>query len=265
MGDARALLPTLAAASVDFVATDPPYNVQLPMTMAGGKLAETHANRRTDYAMVATSPRTSPTSPTTPAYLDAMSEVLCEVHRVLRPGRYAVLIVRDAYQDGRYLFTAADLAARGAAAGLVPKGDITWYQAGTRLRPYGYPRSFVPNIVHQHILVLRKAPEPRAARPKAGRPLGLAELPAVLVVGAASRPRTRRASGRRRPAVQLSAAAVDESITTSPSVILCSQPSRPSGHRTRQYVPRFSSRTTSSPSSRTRSRCPGPRRDARAG
>ena len=39
--------------------------------------------------------------------------------------------------------------------GFVTKGDLIWYQAGTRLRPYGYPRSFVPNIVHQHILVLR--------------------------------------------------------------------------------------------------------------
>ena len=31
------------------------------------------------------------------------------------------------------------------------------YQAGTRLRPYGYPKVFVPNIAHQHILVLRNA------------------------------------------------------------------------------------------------------------
>ena len=69
--------------------------------------------------------------------------------------------MRDAYQDGRYLFTAADLAARAEAVGLVPKGDIAWYQAGTRLRPYGYPRSFVPNIAHQHIVVLRKPPSPR--------------------------------------------------------------------------------------------------------
>jgi hypothetical protein len=92
------------------------------------------------------------------AFLDAMSEVLGEVHRVLRPGRYAVLIVRDAYQDGRYVFTASDLAARASDVGLVPKGDIAWYQAGTRLRPYGYPRSFVPNIAHQHIVVLRKPP-----------------------------------------------------------------------------------------------------------
>ena len=82
--------------------------------------------------------------------------VLAEVRRVLRPGRYAVVIVRDAYQGGRYIFTGADLAARATAEGLVVKGDLIWYQAGARLRPYGYPRSFVPNIVHQHILVLRR-------------------------------------------------------------------------------------------------------------
>src|SRR3954470_24647381 len=42
IGDALALLPTIAPDSIDFVATDPPYNLQLPMTMAGGPLAETH-------------------------------------------------------------------------------------------------------------------------------------------------------------------------------------------------------------------------------
>jgi len=62
------------------------------------------------------------------------------------------------------VFTGSDLAARAAAVGLVPKGDVIWYQAGTRLRPYGYPRAFVPNIVHQHILVLRKEREPVARK-----------------------------------------------------------------------------------------------------
>ncbi len=161
IGDARLLLPGIATDSVDLVATDPPYNVQLRMTMAGGRLAETHANRRTDYAMVSDEAGDLANLPDYPAFLDAMGEVLGEVHRVLRPGRYAVLIVRDAYQEGRYLFTAADLASRASAAGLVPKGDIAWYQAGTRLRPYGYPHSFVPNIAHQHIVVLRKPPTGR--------------------------------------------------------------------------------------------------------
>lgn len=164
VGDARDLLRAVPDASVDFVATDPPYNVQLPMTMAGGALAKAHANRRTDYAMVSDLPGDLANLPDYGAFLDAMGGVLAEVQRVLRPGRYAVVIVRDAYHDGRYLFTAADLAARADARGLVPKGDIAWYQAGTRLRPYGYPRAFVPNIAHQHIVVLRKAPERAAGR-----------------------------------------------------------------------------------------------------
>jgi DNA modification methylase len=158
LGDARLLLPEIPEGSVDFVATDPPYNVQLPMTMAGGRLAEAHANRRTGYAMVSDLAGDLANLPDYPAFLDAMGGIFAEVQRVLRPGRYAALIVRDAYQGGRYLFTASDLAGRAAEAGLVPKGDIAWYQAGTRLRPYGYPRAFVPNIAHQHIVVLRKPP-----------------------------------------------------------------------------------------------------------
>ena len=155
-GDAIAVLPGLAEGSVDFVATDPPYNVQLPLTMAGGSMAATHANRRTDYAMITDDPADLANSPDYATFLDRMEVILGECRRVLRPGRYACVIVRDAYQDGRYVFTGADLAARAERVGLVPKGDLIWYQAGTRLRPYGYPNAFVPNIAHQHILVLRR-------------------------------------------------------------------------------------------------------------
>ncbi|MDQ2966172.1 MAG: hypothetical protein M3R57_10025 [Chloroflexota bacterium] len=159
-GDALAILPTLDSGSIDFVATDPPYNIQLPITMSGGKLAEAHANRRTDYAMVTDDPADIANAPDYPAYLDRMGAVLRELRRVLKPSRYAVLIVRDAYQAGRYVFTGADLAARATEAGFVVKGDLIWYQAGTRLRPYGYPKVFVPNIAHQHILVLRREVAP---------------------------------------------------------------------------------------------------------
>ncbi len=208
LGDAQELLPALDDASVDFIATDPPYNIQLPLTMAGGALAETHANRRTDYAMISASDRDLANAPDYatfldrmegvlgelirilrpgryavvivrdayqegryqfvgsdlanaadyPSFLDAMGRLFGELTRVLRPGRYALVIVRDAYQNGRYQFVGADLAGRAGDAGLVPKGDLIWHQAGTRLRPYGYPRVFVPNIAHQHILVLRREP-----------------------------------------------------------------------------------------------------------
>jgi DNA modification methylase len=164
VGDALEILPTLADASVDMVATDPPYNIQLPLTMAGGVLAETHANRRTDYAMVSDAPADLANAPDYPAFLERMGEVFGELVRVLRPGRYAVVIVRDAYQGGRYQFVGADLAGRAEAVGLIPKGDLIWHQAGTRLRPYGYPRSFVPNIAHQHIVILRREPERQVRR-----------------------------------------------------------------------------------------------------
>jgi DNA modification methylase len=156
LGDALAVLPTLPPDSVDFIATDPPYNMQLPLTMAGGPLAERHANRRTDYAMVTDDPADVANAPSYEAFLDHMARALAELHRVLRPGRYATLVIRDAYQQGRYRFTAADVAGRAAGVGFVVKGDLIWYQAGTRLRPYGYPKVFVPNIAHQHIIVLRK-------------------------------------------------------------------------------------------------------------
>ena len=163
VGDALTLLPEIADESIDFIATDPPYNVQLPMTMAGGVLAEAHANRRTDYAMITEDPADLANLPDYAAFLDRMTEVLAQLHRVLRERRYAVLILRDAYQDGRYVFTGSDLAARAAGVGFVPKGDIVWYQAGTRLRPYGYPSGYVPNIVHQHMIILRRE-APRRGR-----------------------------------------------------------------------------------------------------
>ncbi len=155
VGDATQLIEDLGDASVDLVATDPPYNPQLKVTMSGGPLAERFANRRTDYAMITDDPADLANSATYAEYLQRMGALFGQLRRVLRVRRYAVVIVRDVYQDGRYRFVASDLAARAEPHGLVPKGDLIWYQAGTRLRPYGYPHAFVPNIVHQHILVLR--------------------------------------------------------------------------------------------------------------
>jgi DNA modification methylase len=155
VGDAVELLRGVETGSVDFVASDPPYNPQLKVTMAGGKLAAAHANRRTDYSMVSDLPGDLANSASYEEFLERIESVFRELRRVLKDGRYATIIVRDAYQDSRYRFTGSDIAARAEQVGFVTKGDLIWYQAGTRLRPYGYPRGFVPNIVHQHILVFR--------------------------------------------------------------------------------------------------------------
>ena len=166
VGDALEILRDggrLPDGSFDFVATDPPYNVHLERTMCDGRYDATHANRRTDYDMRSDDPRDLANLGTYDRYLDAMQDAFAGMLRVLRPGGYVALIVRNAYQDGEYLFTHVDLARRAKAAGLVPKGEIVWYQTGSRLRPYGYPNAFVPNIAHQFIVILQK---PRGKKPR---------------------------------------------------------------------------------------------------
>jgi hypothetical protein len=85
-----------------------------------------------------------------------MSDVAARLLPVLRPGGYCAVIIRDSYQQGRYVFATAELAQRFERAGFVLKGVKVWYGTGSRVRPYGYPSAYVPNIVHQNILILRR-------------------------------------------------------------------------------------------------------------
>ena len=168
IGDCREVLrdrERFADESVDYVLTDPPYNVHLPQTMSNApRYRERHANRRTDYNMRSDAAGDLANLGSYADYLAAMQEVLGLCYRVLRSGRYLTLIIRNAYQDGRYTFTHAEVAQRAEQAGFVTKGEHVWYQAGTRLRPYGYPFSYVPNIAHQHIVTFRKPPRRNSPR-----------------------------------------------------------------------------------------------------
>ncbi|HEU5318663.1 MAG TPA: DNA methyltransferase [Chloroflexota bacterium] len=174
VGDARELLADRQCfpdESFDFICTDPPYNVHLPQTMSGdGRYA--HANRRTDYNMRSDSAGDLANLPSYDAYLDAMQEVLRGCHRVLKPGKYMAVILRNAYQRGRYFFTHADVARRAELEGFVTKGEKVWYQAGTRLRPYGYPFAYIPNIAHQHIVIFQKPAARKLPRRKPARRRG---------------------------------------------------------------------------------------------
>lgn len=161
VGDCREVLGQFPDGHFQFIATDPPYNIHLERTMCDGRYDGEHANRRTDYNMRSADPADLANLPDYDGYLTAMEQVFGQCRRVLEPGRYMALIVRNAYQDGRYLFTHADLARRAEAAGFVTKGEVVWYQTGSRLRPYGYPYAYVPNIAHQYVVILRRPREGR--------------------------------------------------------------------------------------------------------
>jgi len=138
---------------VDFVCTDPPYNRNFRRTMCE---PDAHTYRRTDYVSFSEHEDDLSNTDSYDAFLQAMGEVCALLLPVLRPGGYFALMVRNAYENGRYRLVHADMAAAAERHGWVLKGERVWYQAGTRLRPYGYPRQYIPNISHQHILIFQK-------------------------------------------------------------------------------------------------------------
>jgi DNA modification methylase len=149
----------------DFLATDPPYSIALDKTMCDGRY-DLQA-RRTDFDRFSESADDLRNLGSFDAYYDAMEEVARKLLPVLRQGGYCAVVMRDSYQQGRYVFASAEVARRFEAAGFVLKGVKIWYGTGSRVRPYGYPYSYVPNIVHQSILVLQRPMAPRPRKPRA--------------------------------------------------------------------------------------------------
>jgi len=156
VGDCRTVLPTLAKAKRQFdcIACDPPYSIALKKTMCDGTYDIQH--RRTDMDRFSDSDADLRNLASFDAYYDAMEEVFALVHPVLKPGGYMAIILRDSYQDGAYIPATYEVAERIRRSGFVLKGIKVWYGTGSRVRPYGYPSAYVPNIVHQNILIFRK-------------------------------------------------------------------------------------------------------------
>ena len=90
-------------------------------------------------------------------FYDRMETVAGHLLQLLKPDRYAAVIIRNSYQDGEYIPASFWVAERFRKVGFQFKGLKIWYQTGAPVRPYGYPFSYVPNIVHHNILIFRRA------------------------------------------------------------------------------------------------------------
>jgi len=136
------------------ILTDPPYNLTLDRTMCRGDYP--NRNRQTDYKQFSQFVQDFSNSKTYEHYLDQMALFIEKSFRLLFKNKYLIVVTKNAYQNGRYVLVNQDIAKIAQSRGFTLKGEIVWYQNGVRLRPYGYPFNFVPNIIHQNILILRK-------------------------------------------------------------------------------------------------------------
>lgn len=136
------------------ILTDPPYGPNLDKTMCNGKYS--NPNRVSRYNKFSVFERDFSNSKCLDEYFQRMSRFFRTASNVLKDNRYLVLITRNCYKNGEYIMITAHLTEIARKEGFTLKGEIVWHQNGTRLRPYGYPFVFVPNIIHHNILIFRK-------------------------------------------------------------------------------------------------------------
>jgi DNA modification methylase len=133
-GDCAALLPSIPKESVDFIIIDPPAPINVQ-------------EWRRDEA---------PPEKPVEAFFKFMLRIFNYCYRSLRDQKFMAVFTRNMYQKGRYVSLTPHYAAIAAEAGFVLKGEKIWENPGEKLRPYGYPHSYVPNIVHYTILIFQK-------------------------------------------------------------------------------------------------------------
>ena len=150
-GDCLELIKTVRSESVDAIISDPPYGVA---HKASGFKDETN------FAMYnVDDQRDFGNARTNEEFLDRMRQLAREAFRVLKSGRYFVLMVGDRFQNGEYVPLGVNLANALRREGFELKGIKIWWNRATQrpLKPYALMRSFVPNITHQNIVILKRA------------------------------------------------------------------------------------------------------------
>lgn len=155
-GDALETLESLPEASFDFVVIDPPYreNVQWDRTMCNETYATRIANVPERYS---TSEKDFGNILNYSQFLAKILLLSRKIKKILKKERYFAVFCKDEYQNGEFHEKSSSMAEIIRKAGFQWKGKITWYQAGAKLRPYGVPYSYVPNITDQKILVFKNS------------------------------------------------------------------------------------------------------------
>jgi DNA modification methylase len=88
-------------------------------------------------------------------FLDRLTKIYISLHSKLRDGGYVVIILKNVKKEGKLYPLAWDVA-RNLSEIYELKDEKIWIQDKIGLAPYGYPYSWVSNILHHYCIVLQK-------------------------------------------------------------------------------------------------------------
>ena len=92
------------------------------------------------------------------AWLAALQQVFVLACERLKPGGHLLSFIGDMYMGGVYHALSAELAAMlSGIEPLVWQANLIWYDVSKKLHIYGYRYRYIPSLVHQNVLVFRKA------------------------------------------------------------------------------------------------------------
>jgi DNA modification methylase len=150
VGDSREW-GSLVKEQVDFVITSPPYGPMLNKKGLAQKKRE-ESNLDTKYSEDAADLGNVMDYN---SFVAALADVFKKTGKILKEGKYMVVIVQN-YRDGGVYRTLAHDIARALEGAFTLVGERIWLQDNKTLFPYGMGYSFVPNVHHHYCLVFRK-------------------------------------------------------------------------------------------------------------
>lgn len=147
--DARNLLRHVPADSVDLIVTSPPYwDILTRKRTADRKQPRNYGDDGADLGNIKDFHD----------FLAALQDIFRDCCAVLKPGKYAVVIVMDLRKKDRFYPYHQDISRIMQAAGFIYDDLIIWDRRHeyNNLRPLGYPSVFRVNKAHEFILIFRK-------------------------------------------------------------------------------------------------------------
>lgn len=152
-GDARTQIPLLPRHSIKLVVTSPPYWTILHKQdhktqqerLAHG-LDTRYSTEKDDLGNITNYDD----------FLTAIADTLALTRDCLVDGGHMCVVIGDFRHKSNYYMLHADLAREMQNRQFTLKGITVLYQRHKRVFPYGYPYSYVPNLHHQYIVILKK-------------------------------------------------------------------------------------------------------------
>ena len=148
LGDSFEELDLIENDSIDFILTDVPYwNIDTLKHTRNKKIKQSKLNNFDNDT----------NNQTKEEWLQQMYDIIYKASRKLKMGKYMAIFIGDMYRDKEYHFLSAELAMKiNEADDLKMKSNIIWVDNSKSLHVFGYPRAYVPSLIHQNILIFRR-------------------------------------------------------------------------------------------------------------